>query len=251
MHSHFYTAGPLVRRIVGEDGLKRTYSSQGEYLLDGIAEYTGVTYEPNQRGVPEKKHGYRITANLDGKAVSYAVQLTEQEHSADFDAVLPTLIPSGVHVNAAKGLLQASAVAALEIPERIVEQTGSVRNDDTGLTVNARRYTNFPVEIVGERSDSVQGTIYRLRSKRTDGDALYFDVPINDMHMGNFGHRAGPNAINYLGVQTAMVLLDRWESTPENQRQRFAQEEYEQRRRQKEAELSREFRINGKNPGER
>src|SRR5690242_15155819 len=102
MHSHFYTTGPLVRRIIGEDGLKRTYSSQGEYLLDGIAEYTGVTCEPNQRGVPEKKHGYRITANLDGKAVSYAVQLTEQEHSADFDAVLPTLIPSGVHVNAAK-----------------------------------------------------------------------------------------------------------------------------------------------------
>ena len=251
MHSHFYTAGPLVRRIVGEDGLKRTYSNQGEYLLDGTADYTGVTYEPNQRGVPEKKHGYRITASLDGKAVSYAVQLTEQEHSMDFDAMLPMLIPSGVHVNAAKGLLQASAVAALEQPERINEQTGSVRIDDTGISVNARRHTNFPVEIVGERSDAERGTVYRLRSKRTEGDALYFDVPINDLHMGNFAHRAGPNAVNYLGVQTAMVLLDRWESTPENQRQRFSQEEYEQRRRQKEAELSREFRINGKKPGER
>ena len=241
MHSHFYTAGPFVRRVIGEDGLKRTFSNQAEYLLDGIADYTGVTYEPNQRGVPDKRHGYRITVNLDGKPVSYTVQLTEQEHSADFDTVLPTLVPAGVHVNAGKGLLQASAVAALEQPERIVEQTGSVRIDDTGLSVNGRRHTNFPVEIIGERSDSEHGTVYRLRSKPTDGDALYFDVPINDLHMGNIAHRAGPNAVNYLGVQTAMVLLDRWQSTPEDQRLRFAEEEYQQRVRESKAKLDREL----------
>lgn len=69
--------------------------------------------------------------------------------------------------------------------------------------------------------------------------------------MGNFAHRVGSTAVNYLGVQTAMVLTELWENTSEEQRRRFAQEEYEQRKRQKEAELSREFRINGKKPWER
>jgi hypothetical protein len=194
MVNHF-GSGPAAVIVKGIDGLKRTYSGDGQFLFDGdVPKYGGPTFVFNERGVPQKRHKYHLAPNVDRHSLEYDVLLTEDEHR-QFDDTVSSFVVAGVHINPAKGLLHAAAVAALEQPERIVEQIGSIRNDPEGLTVNARRCTNFYVEVVGEAAGN-----FRLRTKMTGEDEFrYFDVPTEQFHMGNFAHYVGANARNYLG----------------------------------------------------